>query len=152
ERKVCRHQALVAHFDEVIESCSTSCDACTGETLESRLAGMVDLASADFGEDAPVRVRSAARSSKGSRTSQSLDVDALDDDERELFDALRALRRTLADEARVPAYIVFGDRVLLEMVARRPRTYGELLQVPGVGQAKLERYGDAFLEAIRATR
>lgn len=152
ERTMCRHQALVAHFDEVIESCGTSCDACTGETLESRLASLADVAELTVGGGRTSRdgARGGSRTSKGSQS--SLDVDALDDGERHLFDELRALRRSLADEARVPAYIVFGDRVLLEMVARRPRTHGDLLQVPGVGHAKLERYGDAFLEAIRLSR
>ncbi|MCA2995740.1 HRDC domain-containing protein, partial [Gemmatimonas sp.] len=78
----------------------------------------------------------------------TLGADDLDGDDRVLFDALRTLRRELAEEARVPPYIVFGDRVLLEMVARRPLTHSALLQVPGVGQAKLERYGDYFLEVI----
>jgi ATP-dependent DNA helicase RecQ len=44
---------------------------------------------------------------------------------------------------------VFGDKVLLEMVARRPGSLRELLQVPGVGEAKLERYGAAFLDVLR---
>ncbi len=151
ERRVCRHQALVAHFDEVIAACGTSCDACTGETLEQRLASAAHIAQMEIGVGRLSRdgVRGVSRPPKVSRTSQSsLDVDALDAEERELFDALRAVRKSLADEARVPAYIVFGDRVLLEMVARRPQTHGELLQVPGVGHAKLERYGDAFLEVI----
>ena len=59
------------------------------------------------------------------------------------------LRRELADESGVPAYIVFGDKVLLEMVARRPTTRHELLQVPGVGEAKLERYGAQFLRVLK---
>ena len=59
------------------------------------------------------------------------------------------LRRSLADEAGVPAYIVFGDKVLLEMVSRRPKNERELLQVPGVGEAKLDRYGAAFLRLLR---
>ena len=65
-----------------------------------------------------------------------------------LFEALRALRKRLADEQSVPAYVVFSDATLAEMAARRPATYAELLDVNGVGQTKLERYGDAFLEAI----
>jgi ATP-dependent DNA helicase RecQ len=73
----------------------------------------------------------------------------LDDDDKELFERLRVVRRELADEAGVPAYIVFGDKVLLEMVARRPGSSRELLQVPGVGEAKLERYGAAFLDVLR---
>ncbi len=80
--------------------------------------------------------------------SSGLDAAELEGDDRVLFDALRARRRELADEAGVPAYIVFGDKVLLEMVARRPSSPSELLQVPGVGQAKLERYGDDFLEVL----
>jgi superfamily II DNA helicase RecQ len=48
----------------------------------------------------------------------------------------------------VPAYIVFSDKVLLEMVARRPANDGELLDVPGVGPAKLEKYGSAFLAEL----
>ncbi|NNF38710.1 MAG: HRDC domain-containing protein, partial [Gemmatimonadetes bacterium] len=66
------------------------------------------------------------------------------------FETLRALRKTLADREGVPAYIVFNDRVLQEMVARRPRTEAELLDVPGVGPAKLARYGATFLEAVAA--
>jgi ATP-dependent DNA helicase RecQ len=50
----------------------------------------------------------------------------------------------------VPAYVVFSDATLAEMAARKPRTRGDLLEVGGVGQTKLERYGDAFLEVIAA--
>ena len=67
-----------------------------------------------------------------------------------LFARLRALRKRLAGEQGVPAYVVFSDATLAEMAARKPATYVDLLAVNGVGQAKLERYGDAFLEAIAA--
>lgn len=139
ERGGCRHQALVAHFDESIEPCTESCDECSGETVESRVAAAVEL-------DTRPTWRSPRTSGRGSTA--GLDAAELDGDERALFDALRACRRELADEAGVPAYIVFGDKVLLEMVSRRPASPSELLQVPGVGQAKLERYGDAFLEVL----
>jgi ATP-dependent DNA helicase RecQ len=66
-----------------------------------------------------------------------------------LFERLRALRKTLADERKVPAYVVFSDRTLQDMAARKPRTHEELLEVHGVGQRKLEEYGDAFLAEIR---
>ena len=65
-----------------------------------------------------------------------------------LFESLRALRRELADAQRVPAYIVFSDKVLWEMAARRPATPVEMLAVPGVGPVKLKRYGPAFLELL----
>jgi ATP-dependent DNA helicase RecQ len=60
------------------------------------------------------------------------------------------LRRRLAEERRVPAYVVFSDATLLEMAERRPRSEAELLQVSGVGLSKLERYGAAFLAEIEA--
>jgi ATP-dependent DNA helicase RecQ len=101
------------------------------------------------------RSRGAARGggafgggASGGASRTQLDAADLDGDDRALFDALRSRRRELADEAGVPAYIVFGDRVLLEMVARRPQSRHEMLQVPGVGEAKLDKYGDDFLEVI----
>lgn len=142
ERPCCRHQALVKHFDEIADPCGTSCDHCTGQSVEARLEEAADIervAMAGWRKSTAV-ARNSSRA--------SLDVNDLSVDDRELFDALRALRRELADETGVPAYIVFGDRVLLEMVDRKPETHSALLQVPGVGQAKLERYGDAFLEVI----
>ncbi|MCE2902084.1 MAG: RecQ family ATP-dependent DNA helicase [Gemmatimonas sp.] len=163
ERRHCRHQALVAHFDESIAACGTSCDVCTGQSVEAHVEQL--LARQANARRRPVRSltdddvdhawsRAGRDRDRGRDRGQSvpagqtLDAASLDDDDRALFDLLRVLRRSLADEAGVPAYIVFGDKVLLEMVARRPRTPYELLQVPGVGQAKLERYGDAFLEVL----
>jgi ATP-dependent DNA helicase RecQ len=67
-----------------------------------------------------------------------------------LFDALRELRRSLAAEAGVPAYVVFHDSTLREIAAARPSTLAELGRVNGVGRAKLERYGGAMLEAVAA--
>ncbi len=147
ERSRCRHQALVAHFDEVIGSCGSSCDVCTGHRTDERIA---ELVASQVGT---ARARRAAVSGTsggtGGRTSRGSDAAMLDDDDKELFERLRVVRRELADEAGVPAYIVFGDKVLLEMVARRPGSSRELLQVPGVGEAKLERYGAAFLDVLR---
>jgi ATP-dependent DNA helicase RecQ len=68
--------------------------------------------------------------------------------DEELFERLRELRRTIAAEQGVPAYVVFGDRSLVDMAARRPATLEELLGCHGVGATKLERYGEEFLSAI----
>ena len=65
-----------------------------------------------------------------------------------LFEALRALRRALAAEAGVPPYVVFHDSTLRAMAASRPSTLPALGRIPGVGAAKLERWGPAFLAAI----
>jgi ATP-dependent DNA helicase RecQ len=70
--------------------------------------------------------------------------------DEELFERLRELRRKLAAEQGVPAYVVFADRSLADMAARRPVTLDEFLACHGVGAAKLKRYGDAFLEEIAA--
>ncbi|TYO91565.1 DNA helicase RecQ [Oceanicella actignis] len=72
----------------------------------------------------------------------------LDEADEPLFARLRGLRRKLAEEQGVPAYVVFPDRTLIEMATRKPRTLDELAACPGVGAAKLARYGPAFLEAL----
>ena len=66
-----------------------------------------------------------------------------------LFEALRACRRELAQEAGVPPYVIFHDSTLREMAEQRPSTLAELSHVSGVGHRKLDAYGDAFLAAIR---
>ncbi|MEO1680944.1 MAG: DNA helicase RecQ [Pseudomonadota bacterium] len=70
------------------------------------------------------------------------------DEDAPLLSALKAKRRVLAEEARVPAYVIFPDRTLIEMAERRPTTLDEMAGVSGVGAKKLERYGAAFLEVI----
>ncbi|MDD2853842.1 MAG: DNA helicase RecQ [Desulfuromonadaceae bacterium] len=67
---------------------------------------------------------------------------------QELFDNLRTLRKSIADAARVPPFVVFSDATLLEMASSRPRDERELLAVTGVGEHKLSKYGVAFLTVI----
>ena len=66
-----------------------------------------------------------------------------------LFDALRTCRRELAQEQGVPPYVIFHDSTLREMAEQRPATLAELGHISGIGQRKLDAYGDAFLAAIR---
>ncbi|MBN8815872.1 MAG: DNA helicase RecQ [Sphingomonas sp.] len=66
-----------------------------------------------------------------------------------LFEALRDKRRELAKEASVPPYVVFHDSVLREMAAMKPDSLSALGTISGVGERKLEAYGDAFLRVIR---
>ncbi|KUJ76459.1 ATP-dependent DNA helicase RecQ [Ruegeria marisrubri] len=65
-----------------------------------------------------------------------------------LLSALKAKRRALAEAARVPAYVIFPDRTLIEMAEKRPMTLDEMARIGGVGAKKLDRYGDTFLEVI----
>jgi ATP-dependent DNA helicase RecQ len=124
----CLWRRLAGHFAEHIPACGASCGGCLKRDIiaEARAAA------------AP-----AARAGRG--TPQPMTAPAADP---ELFERLRALRKMLADGRQVPAFVVFSDRSLQDMAARKPRTRDELLEVHGVGQRKLEEYGDAFLAEI----
>jgi ATP-dependent DNA helicase RecQ len=68
--------------------------------------------------------------------------------DEQLFEKLRELRRAIARERGVPPYIVFNDRTLASMAARKPRTPEELLAIKGVGEKKAADLGPQFLEAV----
>ena len=67
----------------------------------------------------------------------------------DLFEKLRALRKKIADEANVPAFVVFGDAALRQMASHMPLDRDSLLRIRGVGQSKLDQHGDDFIAAIR---
>lgn len=87
----------------------------------------------------------SAVSSRKSDPALSLERDA----DKELFAALKALRLSIAKEQNVPPYVVFHDKTLIDMVLRKPKTSADLATVPGVGQSKLAKYGQGFLDVIR---
>ena len=94
-------------------------------------------------ESAPKRERRRERSDNGTTGSVArTDYDA------DLFEQLRALRRRLANEENVPAFVVFSDATLQQLAKARPVDRHAMLNVSGIGPAKLERYGDAFLTTI----
>ena len=144
----CLWRRLAAHFAERLSDCGSSCGPCLGREpfRESRSAAR-----------RPRRRRAEPVAADGGLPGRAAPDSAPPPPEPseampypELFARLRVLRRRLADEKRVPAYVVFTDRTLLEMAARRPRTLDELLAVPGVGRRKLEQYGELFLAEIAA--
>ncbi len=67
-----------------------------------------------------------------------------------LFHELKALRMAIAKEHNIPPYVIFHDKTLMEMAAIRPQTLNDMTLVSGVGQSKLERYGQMFLDVITA--
>ena len=73
------------------------------------------------------------------------------DEQREMFERLRALRKRIADAEGVPPYIVFSDAALRGMCVTRPQTDEEMLSINGVGPAKLKRYGRAFMDEMSAS-
>lgn len=139
----CRHQSILTHFDERIEPCGSSCDRCSGVTVQDMVGGArVSAASPRGGARAARSLRPTARAASAATDRSPSDP---------VFQKLRALRKRLADAQGVPAYVVFGDQVLWNMIDRRPGSRAELLQISGVGPVKAERYGDAFLQALRDT-
>ena len=72
----------------------------------------------------------------------------VNDEDAPLLSALKAKRRALAEAARVPAYIIFTDRTLIEMAETRPESLDQMAGIGGIGAKKLESYGAAFLQII----
>jgi ATP-dependent DNA helicase RecQ len=114
------------------------------ETARSVFKREVDVR---FRKDRPTTGK-AARSASASRTAHA--KAGLDQADQELFEALRAKRMELAREQSVPPYVIFPDTTLIALATERPMDEDEMLGISGIGQSKLERYGDAFLEVITA--
>ena len=91
--------------------------------------------------------KKARRERKSARRQEAQAFPATD---RALFEKLRAKRLELAKAQNVPPYVIFHDKTLAEMAARRPRSVAQLSAIPGAGEVKLARYGDAFLTVINA--
>jgi ATP-dependent DNA helicase RecQ len=107
------------------------------ETSRGVLRGETPL---QFRED-PKRTVLASRKSASEKV--------IADEDLGLWEALRACRQTLANEHDVPAYVIFHDKTLQEMLAYRPQAASEMLDISGVGQTKLDRYGERFLSVLR---
>jgi ATP-dependent DNA helicase RecQ len=135
DRGGCRHQALVGHFGEQIPSCLDCCDICGGR---------------DVLLEAPKAARAAKRA-RLAEPSRALPVaEPMPKGEEEaLYLALKVLRKRLADERNIPAYIVFSDATLQHMARFRPTSPEHLLAISGVGPKKLDTYGEVFLELLR---
>lgn len=84
------------------------------------------------------------------REARAATYENLSEDTRERFDRLRVWRRSRAAEQGVPPYVIFHDRTLADIAIAAPDTRSELGRIPGVGQAKLERYADDVLGVLRA--
>ena len=102
--------------------------------------------------DQPVELRVEPPRARGDRKPRLRGVapSDLSDDDAALFDELRRVRRELAAASGMPPYVIFHDATLKAMAAARPRDAEALGRISGVGERKLEAYGDAFLEVLRA--
>jgi ATP-dependent DNA helicase RecQ len=94
--------------------------------------------------------RSAAGLKRTSSSRTASIADELDHEDKLLFERLRRLRTQISRDQGVPPYVVFPDATLAGIAAARPVSEDALLAVSGVGQSKLEKYGEAFLELVEA--
>jgi ATP-dependent DNA helicase RecQ len=131
EAKGCRHRSIVRYLGETIPACAESCDACAGwnRLAESRPVAAVGIAARSGGSGGGVRA-------------------PLAEADGTLVAALKALRKQLAAERAVPAYVIFSDATLHDIAAQRPRTAGALLGISGIGPKKIELYGAAVLAVL----
>jgi ATP-dependent DNA helicase RecQ len=147
----CRRAFVLRYFgDEASRGTCGGCDNCLGvhtgkerhqpAPVRPRRERAAPLAG---GRGSP-RVGAADRATPEPAT----DI-VLDGADARLFASLKALRSSIAREEQVPAYVVFTDRTLAELASRKPRTSAGMLEVRGVGQTRLEKYGERFLAAIR---
>ncbi len=95
-----------------------------------------------------VAARAPAKARDAAAAGGDAEEPPLSGEDTALLDFLKALRLEIARERRVPAFVVFPDRTLLDMVRRRPRTEAEFAEVNGVGAAKLKEFAKPFLDAI----
>jgi ATP-dependent DNA helicase RecQ len=92
----------------------------------------------------------AVKGSKRDRKAAAAASMVVNEADAVLLEALKALRTRLAQVQKVPAYVVFSDRTLVELATHRPASPRAMREIHGVGDTKLERYGAAFLEVVQA--
>ena len=123
--------------------------------IEVDLAGHGGLSISDTGRqflrEKPqlmLRKPQAARKTSRDRNGSGRTAPILPDEDAVLFQALRERRMEIAKTQNLPPYVIFHDKTLIELAGARPASRAEMARVPGVGEAKLDRYGPAFLEVI----
>lgn len=117
--------------------------------------GDPDAVRAVYRGERPVQVRKAptrvvVEDRPRRNAGRNLAAEALDTDVRARFEALRNWRRDRAAEQRVPPYVIFQDKTLVEIALSEPRNLNDLGMISGVGAGKLERYGKGVLEALQS--
>ncbi len=144
----CRRQFVLRYFGDaaagtVATQCA-GCDNCLG--VKHEISTPTSAALPRSRRASLPKPERAARAATAREEAREI---ALSADDEDVFSALRTLRSELARAEQVPAYVVFPDRTLAEFALRRPRTLAAMSGIRGVGPAKLEKYGERFLAAIR---
>jgi ATP-dependent DNA helicase RecQ len=140
----CRRGFVLRYFgDPAAGRDCGGCDNCLGTHAAAR-RGIAAAKPLKPGEKKRERIRAgvAAKSEAADLVTSPADA--------QLLERLRALRSGIAREQKVPAYVVFPDKTLMEMAVRRPKSPYALGEISGVGPVKIEKYGERFLEVLRA--
>jgi ATP-dependent DNA helicase RecQ len=142
----CRRGFVLRYFgDPAAGKDCGGCDNCLGTHDGSRRDRDAAPARAlKPGEKKKSRIKSAVAARAEAAELVTSPADA------QLLERLRALRSGIARAEQVPAYVVFADRTLMEMAVRRPKSPYALGEIKGVGPVKIEKYGERFLEVLRA--
>ena len=162
EAKVCYHRQISAYFGEVIKKCVSSCSQCepdmhkefltpsphtTSPSFTTKPSKKVEKGNKKVGTIQPSNPVSVTKT-KVAKTSSGANIGEWSPADEEMFTQLKNLRKKIAQENAVPPYIVFNDKTLKEMVEKKPATDEQLRQVKGVGDIKLELYGEQFLTVL----
>ncbi|MEM7623068.1 MAG: ATP-dependent DNA helicase RecQ [Planctomycetota bacterium] len=145
-----RKEELVCYLDQLVAEGALDATAGRFETLHFGEHGNAAMRG-EHGVTLSRPIGLGTKSSERGRRLRQVGVAAeikLEPDEKALFERLRGLRKKIAEEGEIPPYVVFNDRTLRELARAKPRSAAEMLAVHGVGQRKMEAFGDAFLEAI----
>ncbi len=94
-------------------------------------------------------VKQKARRDKATRRSKPV---MEDEDDQELFEKLKEARQAMAKKRRVPAYVIFHDKTLVELADKRPQSFEEMLEINGIGESKLKKFGQTLLDVILTER
>ena len=97
----------------------------------------------------PLRKKTAYQALKINKKDQVVSELNMSVEDQELYEQLTHLRKELAQEKQLPAYVIFNNKSLMEMAISKPQTKAEFLAVKGVGESKYETYGEAFIKAIQ---
>jgi ATP-dependent DNA helicase RecQ len=147
EKEECRHRSICKHFGETKtwESCG-ACDVCLGmpSWFAQRMAATANGASARHGSE--VWQERSARDDKRGRAGASVPTGGIP---RDLREYLREWRREMAAKQGLPAFIVMHDTTLDAICVQQPESMKEMRRIPGIGEKKLELYGQEILDALR---
>ena len=149
--KSCLRQFILRYFGEqnVADQCD-NCSVCENEPFEVDTGRRTSRPRTD--EERQIR-REERAVRRGERRNRRLsEADGFTAWERALFESLKMLRQLIASEKAVPAYTVFSDAALIDMVHKHPTNMDDFLDVSGVGLTKQEQYGQIFLSVIRDGR